>query len=359
MLEVRSSDGRPRISAKDNEGMGDGNERDSSFEIVIANPQRCRCIATSLRLGVIRYGGRRFRTAVRAGSGFDWNPRKREIKFSRTAGHRFRGLNSAYSTADHFCSSFRSTWRDAGIIVFGLPRRLEVVFVFTIRGESCWLISARRARRDERKKYYDRLARRCHGRDKTDLGKLLRPQPTRKSRRRSATIRIRSISISTGPRPSSSSRRKRRRSRSASTRTCSIISRKKAPAISAASTRCCAPTCSRNARSALDPAIGRPRLPPALPTKMKGAGGATGALYTIFWRFGQPPRQDTLNATMHTAQTIAQIGKRSTQIVTPANKARPQRQKSDRNTGKYLRRRVGRRCIAVRSGSRPAGPHRP
>ena len=88
--------------------------------------------------------------------------------------------------------------------------------------------------------------------------------------------------ISIGPTPSSSSRRKRKRSRSASTRTCSIISRKKAPAISAASTRCCALICSRSARSALDPAIGRPRMPPALPTKMKGAGGATGALYTIF-----------------------------------------------------------------------------
>jgi hypothetical protein len=38
---------------------------------------------------------------------------------------------------------------------------------------------------------------------------------------------------------------KKRRFRSASTRTCSIISRKRVQAISAASTRCCAPTCMR------------------------------------------------------------------------------------------------------------------
>jgi uncharacterized DUF497 family protein len=45
-------------------------------------------------------------------------------------------------------------------MVFGFLDDVEVVVICTFRGDLCWIISARRARRDERKKYHDRLTRR-------------------------------------------------------------------------------------------------------------------------------------------------------------------------------------------------------
>ncbi|MFL5000619.1 MAG: BrnT family toxin [Xanthobacteraceae bacterium] len=44
-------------------------------------------------------------------------------------------------------------------MVFGYVEGEETVVVCTLRGESCRIISARRARRDERKKYHGRLPR--------------------------------------------------------------------------------------------------------------------------------------------------------------------------------------------------------
>ena len=43
---------------------------------------------------------------------------------------------------------------------FGFLDDREVVVVCTFRGDICWIISARRARKDERKKYHDRLPQR-------------------------------------------------------------------------------------------------------------------------------------------------------------------------------------------------------
>ncbi|MBI3759232.1 MAG: BrnT family toxin [Deltaproteobacteria bacterium] len=45
-------------------------------------------------------------------------------------------------------------------MVFGFLDDVEVVVICTLRGEVCWIISARRARRDERKKHHNRLPRR-------------------------------------------------------------------------------------------------------------------------------------------------------------------------------------------------------
>jgi hypothetical protein len=42
-------------------------------------------------------------------------------------------------------------------VVYGFVDAREVVVICTFRGERCRLISARRARRDERKKYHSRL----------------------------------------------------------------------------------------------------------------------------------------------------------------------------------------------------------
>jgi len=45
-------------------------------------------------------------------------------------------------------------------MVFGFLDNIEVVVICTLRGDLCWIISARRARKDERKKYHSRLPRR-------------------------------------------------------------------------------------------------------------------------------------------------------------------------------------------------------
>jgi len=41
--------------------------------------------------------------------------------------------------------------------IFGYIDGREIAVACTLRDEVCWIISARRARRDERRKYYDRL----------------------------------------------------------------------------------------------------------------------------------------------------------------------------------------------------------
>ena len=50
-------------------------------------------------------------------------------------------------------------------MVFGFAEGREVVVICTLRGETCRLISARRARRNERKKYHSRIARRSESRE--------------------------------------------------------------------------------------------------------------------------------------------------------------------------------------------------
>ena len=42
--------------------------------------------------------------------------------------------------------------------IFGYVDGREVAVACTLREDVCWIISARRARRDERRKYYDRFA---------------------------------------------------------------------------------------------------------------------------------------------------------------------------------------------------------
>ena len=48
---------------------------------------------------------------------------------------------------------------EARYMVFGFLEDVEVVFICTIREDLCHVISARRARRDERKKYHSHLSR--------------------------------------------------------------------------------------------------------------------------------------------------------------------------------------------------------
>ena len=85
---------------------------------------------------------------------FDWNPKKRD--------EVFRGRHIAFEDArvvfEGPVTVLRSDRKgETRYMVFGLLEDVEVVFVCTFRGDICWIISARRARRDERKKYYDRV----------------------------------------------------------------------------------------------------------------------------------------------------------------------------------------------------------
>jgi uncharacterized DUF497 family protein len=87
---------------------------------------------------------------------FDWDPKKREQVFKE------RGID--FDDARHvFAGSYivrRSDRKsETRYMVFGFLADVEVVYVCTFRGPVCWIISARRARRDERKRYHSRLPR--------------------------------------------------------------------------------------------------------------------------------------------------------------------------------------------------------
>jgi len=89
--------------------------------------------------------------------GFDRNPRKRETNLHD---HKidFRDVKGIFDGYTFVRRSDRHG--EIRYQVFGYLHGREVAVAFTIRGEICWLISARRARRDERQKFYQGLARR-------------------------------------------------------------------------------------------------------------------------------------------------------------------------------------------------------
>ena len=88
---------------------------------------------------------------------FEWDEDKCEINL-RDHGIDFR---DAQRIIDGPISVRRSDRGDeVRYMVFGFVDGAETVIVCTFRGENCRLISARRARRDERKKYYGRLSQR-------------------------------------------------------------------------------------------------------------------------------------------------------------------------------------------------------
>src|ERR1041385_6371190 len=88
---------------------------------------------------------------------FDWDPSKRE----RNLKERHIDFQDVQLVLQGPTIVRRSDRKgEARYMVFGFLENVEVVFVCTIRGDVCWVISARRARRDERKKYHDSLTRR-------------------------------------------------------------------------------------------------------------------------------------------------------------------------------------------------------
>ena len=85
---------------------------------------------------------------------FGWNPNKRE---SNLRDHKIdfedvRGILDGYTF-------IRRSDRHGEVRyqVFGYIEGREVAVACALRDQVCWIISARRARRDERQKYYDRF----------------------------------------------------------------------------------------------------------------------------------------------------------------------------------------------------------
>jgi uncharacterized protein len=87
--------------------------------------------------------------------GFDWNPRKREtnLRDHKIDFEDVKGIFDGYTFV-------RRSDRHGEIRyqVFGHVFGREVAVAFTIRGDVCWLISARPANRSERRKFYESLA---------------------------------------------------------------------------------------------------------------------------------------------------------------------------------------------------------
>ncbi len=89
--------------------------------------------------------------------GFEWHEDKRKANL--------RDHNIDFENAREIVDGptiVRRSDREGEVryMVFGFVNDEEAVVVCTFRGDNCRLISARRARRDERKKYHSRLPRR-------------------------------------------------------------------------------------------------------------------------------------------------------------------------------------------------------
>ena len=88
---------------------------------------------------------------------FDWDPSKRE-RILRERQIDFQDIRFVIDGPTLIRRSDRKG--ETRYMVFGFLDDVAVVFICTIRGAVCWIISARRARRDERRKYHSRLPQR-------------------------------------------------------------------------------------------------------------------------------------------------------------------------------------------------------
>jgi uncharacterized protein len=85
---------------------------------------------------------------------FGWNPKKRENNL-RIHGIDFEDARGILDGPTFIRRSDRND--EVRYQIFGYVQGREVAVACAVRGTVCWLISARRARRDERRKYYDRF----------------------------------------------------------------------------------------------------------------------------------------------------------------------------------------------------------
>ena len=86
---------------------------------------------------------------------FGWNPKKRE--------NNLRDHKVDFEDAKRIIEGYtfiRRSDRHGEIRyqIFGYLEGQEITVACTLRGTLCWIISARRASREERRKYYGRLA---------------------------------------------------------------------------------------------------------------------------------------------------------------------------------------------------------
>jgi uncharacterized DUF497 family protein len=86
---------------------------------------------------------------------FGWNPKKREINL-RDHKIDFEDVKGIFDGYTFVRRSDRHG--EVRYQIFGYVLGREIAVACTLRGDLCWLISARRARKDERKKYYSGLA---------------------------------------------------------------------------------------------------------------------------------------------------------------------------------------------------------
>lgn len=85
---------------------------------------------------------------------FGWNPRKRE---SNLLDHKI-DFEDVGEILDGYTFIRRSDRHgEIRYQIFGYLQGREIAIACALRGSLCWIISARRARRDERRKYYDRF----------------------------------------------------------------------------------------------------------------------------------------------------------------------------------------------------------
>ena len=89
---------------------------------------------------------------------FGWDNAKRE-RILRERGIDFEELPSLFSGQTIIRRSDRHS--EIRYMVFGFLDDLELTVVCTLRDDVCWIITSRRASRDERKKYHGRLSRRA------------------------------------------------------------------------------------------------------------------------------------------------------------------------------------------------------
>jgi uncharacterized DUF497 family protein len=88
---------------------------------------------------------------------FEWDETKREINWR----HHQIDFKDALQVIDGPMIIRRSDRKgETRYMIFGFVNNDEAVVVCTFRAENCRIISARRARRDERKKYHSGLTRR-------------------------------------------------------------------------------------------------------------------------------------------------------------------------------------------------------
>jgi hypothetical protein len=88
---------------------------------------------------------------------FGWDNNKRD-RILRERGIDFDEVRSVFDGPTIVYRSDRKG--EARFVVFGFLDGVELAVVCTFRDRLCWIISARRASRNERKKYHDRLPRR-------------------------------------------------------------------------------------------------------------------------------------------------------------------------------------------------------